>query len=172
MKTTHCWCLAFLVLTGGLLTGSLLGGEGGETPFAGDGFRVAFPGKPKITTQAVPGVTLKMWLVEKKTGAFFVAVANLPEPVPPGMEKVVLDKARDGALKNARAELKAEKDIQAGKHPGREIVAGLNQPQGALLRLRLFLVGQRLYQVMVVGQAEFVEDRTGTAFLDSFALVS
>jgi hypothetical protein len=79
------------------------------------------------------------------------------------------DSSRDGAVANLEGELAGEKDIKLGEYPGREIqidVAGGKR----LFRVRVYLVDQRLYQVVVFGTKEAATSKEADKFLDSFKL--
>jgi hypothetical protein len=82
--------------------------------------------------------------------------------------KQIFDSSRDGAVGNLEGNLASEKDIKLGKHPGREIqiVAGGKR----LFRARVYLVDQRLYQVVVFGTKEAATSKEADKFLDSFKL--
>ena len=65
-----------------------------------------------------------------------------------------------------KSESKIELD---GKHPGREILADIPSKGGAV-RARVYLVGTRLYQIMVVGKKGFEESADTLKFLNSLKL--
>jgi len=135
-------------------------------------FTAKFPGTPKEQTQEAAGVTLRMFALEEKAGAYMVAYADMPIP---GNEtaketEARLDGSRDGMVKNMGGKLTEEKKATLGKHPSREIFADLPALPDGKVRARVFIVGTRLYQVMVVGTKEFFEAKGAVAFLDSLEL--
>ena len=79
------------------------------------------------------------------------------------------DSSRDGAVANMEGKLVSEKNVKLGKHPGREI--RINVAEGKrLFRVRVYLVEQRLYQVVVFGTPETATSKDADKFLDSFKL--
>src|SRR5262249_27644041 len=84
--------------------------------------------------------------------------------------KQLLDSSRDGAVTNLRGKLAGEKDIKLGKYFGRE---GQIEVSGGkrLFRARVFLVEQRLYQVVIFGTKKAGTSKLADRFLDSFKLV-
>jgi hypothetical protein len=143
---------------------------------ASDGsFSVKMPGDAKEETQdmgggGAPMVAHQMGLDTGK-GAYVVMWADFPAAVvkEQGTDKA-LDGARDGAVQNVGGKLDSEKKISVQGNPGREIA--VSGPNGMKLAGRLFLVGNRLYQVMAVWQEADASMRPAsvTPFLESFVL--
>jgi hypothetical protein len=99
-------------------------------------------------------------------GANFCDFPAAIKKVPP---KQVFDSSRDGAIANLAGKLASEKDIKLGGHPGREIrIEVANGKQ--LFRVRVYLVDQRLYQVVILGTKEQATSKEADKFLDSFRL--
>ena len=82
-----------------------------------------------------------------------------------GVEKR-LDYARDGAVSSARGKLRSEKPIMLDANPGRDIV--IEKDGEIVVRTRIYLVKNRLYQVMTLGNVPAKECAT---FLESFRLI-
>jgi glucose/arabinose dehydrogenase len=77
-----------------------------------------------------------------------------------------LDYARDGAVNSAGGKLRQEMEINLDRHPGRDLV--IEKDGEVVVRTRIYLVENRLYQVMTLGNVPAKEAR---AFLDSFRLI-
>ncbi|VTU01773.1 Uncharacterized protein OS=Crinalium epipsammum PCC 9333 GN=Cri9333_3190 PE=4 SV=1 [Gemmataceae bacterium] len=143
-------------------------------------FTAKFPGKPEVKSQSapVPGgpqVTMHMFSVTERNGAMMIGVADMPIPEGEGAAKIEerLDGARDGAVANIGATLQTSSPVKLqGKYPGREFTAKLppppKGPPEGLVKARIYLVGKRLYQTMVIGTTAFVIEARSTEFLDSF----
>jgi hypothetical protein len=135
-------------------------------------FSAQFPDKPKEVDQSAVGVKFKMFMTESKNGAAMIGVADVPIPAneTADMIQARLDGARDGAIKNVGGQLLSSKAITLGKkkYPGREFSAKATKPVEGLLRARIYLVGTRLYQVVVMGTKEYATSKETDAFLDSF----
>jgi hypothetical protein len=115
-----------------------------------------------------------MFATETRNGANMVGVADLPIDAdePAALTEQRLDGARDGAIGKVRGKLlKNQPIIMAGKYPGREFTASLSEPANGLVRARIWLVGKRLYQVMVIGTDTYAGSTSSTDFLDSFRLI-
>jgi serine/threonine protein kinase len=139
-------------------------------------FVVWMPGLPKETTSTVQS---KGGPVEQHTyflretdrlGSYAVVYAEYPG-LTFGQGDRALDAARDGGLAPIKARLTGEKKIKLGTFPGREIDADLPGQRGLRLRFRLYLVEQRLYQLLAIGGAEFCAGPDVQQFLDSFRLI-
>ena len=110
--------------------------------------------------------------VESKDGACIIGVADLPIPDGETPEQIQdrLDGARDGAVRNVNGTLTSSSQITLGKQKylGREFNATITKPKEGQLRARVYLVGKRFYQVIVMGTNEYATSKEATAFLDSF----
>jgi hypothetical protein len=142
-------------------------------------FSIRFPGKPNEKQQNSPlGVQMNTFMTESPDGAYLVSVADMPIPdnETPAQVQARLDGAREGAVRNVNATLESSSAITLQeKYPGRELTAKLPpQPNGTkdgILRARVFLAGKRLYQVLVVGKASFVNGANSDEFLNSFKIL-
>jgi hypothetical protein len=139
------------------------------------GFKVLIPGTPKQYTLDAEsdfgkGV-LHMNTVQAGKTMYGANYCDFPAGIRMVPLKKVYDSSRDGAVANLEGKLASEKDIKLGEHPGREIridLAGGKQ----LFRVRVYLVNQRLYQVVVMGTKEAATSKEADKFLDSFKLAS
>jgi hypothetical protein len=120
------------------------------------------------------GAELTMFGVESKDGMYGIGVADLPIPDGETAAQIQdrLDGARDGAVRNINGTLTSSSSITLGKqkYPGREFHATITKPKVGQVRARVYLVGKRVYQVIVMGTNEYATSKEATAFLDSFRL--
>ena len=137
------------------------------------GFKVVMPGTPKqeeFDTESDFGKgVLHMNRAQADKTIYAANYCDFPTEIKMAPIKKVYDSSRDGAVANLEGKLVSEKEIKLGKHPGREIqieVAGGKQ----LFRARVFLVEQRLFQVVVMGTKKAATSRDADRFLDSFKL--
>lgn len=138
----------------------------------GAGFSVAMPGEAKneihtINTDIGP-VTLNMYVLETGDWAYIAGYSDYPS-FPNGVA-AALDGARDGALKSSQSTLLSEEIISLAGHSGREL--RMEGPRGLTTRLRLVVVGTRLYQVGVVTKKDDAFSPKVRAFLDTFRLTT
>jgi hypothetical protein len=84
----------------------------------------------------------------------------------------MLDGARDGAVSNVGGTLLSENQIRLQGYPGRElwIEADVDGQEG-LARARIFLVGRRMYQILVAGPKSQFPSQDAERCLNSFLLV-
>ena len=132
-------------------------------------FKAKFPGKPKEQDQSQMGITVKMFMTESKNGSYGVAVANIPPGIPGGGD---LDGAVNGIVRSGNGTVKSNNPITVnGKYPGREFSATITQPKQGQARGKVFIAGNRLYQVLVLGTDSFANGTEANEFLNSFVLL-
>jgi hypothetical protein len=134
------------------------------------GFRVRMPGEPEPDPERdLPRGVKKVTLLQR-SGSWSVAWEDL-EATKGGSDDQRLNDACDGALKKLKAkEVRPREITLAGKYPGRELVAEWPDGKG-ITHDRMYLVGNRLYQVVASGPKWWVESSTSKKVLDSFALL-
>lgn len=139
-------------------------------------FRVKFPGRPKVDSkelgsgpggvQAIPVTTER---VEGSNGVVYaVTFADYPDTFLGVKAKTVLDGVRDG-MKGKDGVVKQDNEITlGGTIPGREVRIEAGK---RVVRARVYLAGNRLYQVMVTGDRQPADGKSADEFLRSFELV-
>jgi hypothetical protein len=144
-------------------------------------FSILFPGIPKEEVQTVDaqGVQFKIHINHLKAfSEYGVIYADYPIPVnDPNVAKQVLDSGAKGAVSEVKSELLNMTNISLDGHPGRALREKL--PNGDVLKVKMYLVGQRLYQIAVtmpgadttpdMGQSY---EKFADKFLDSFKLIA
>lgn len=170
MKTrVFCLCLVSIFL---------LAADEANTKFEefapkGGRFTVQMPPGPKeqnnTVKTAIGPIEVHMFVCEPDPStAYIVGYSDYPEAM---MKKAdtekVLDGARDGAVKNVNGKLDWEKKVTIDGHSGRDFALSTERFKG---RDRIYLVNDRLYQVMLVGTKDFITSKDGEKFLDSFKL--
>lgn len=80
-----------------------------------------------------------------------------------------LGKTRDELVKSLGGKLLGESKVKLGEHPGRELL--IDAKALGLYRVRLYLAGPRVYQVVLVGPRELVRSKAGDRYFESFRLV-
>lgn len=139
-----------------------------------EGFRVGLPGKPTfesydLTTLAGPltvhttkydtGRDLRLTVTSTTYPPSFAKVP--PEKLFAGMVKEML--GSDGCL-----EREEKITLGPGKHPGRDW--RITSPGKSIIRVRVFLVGTRLYQVMANGSKDAVNGPAAEDLFNTFEL--
>lgn len=137
-------------------------------------FTMMMPGEAKEQTQDVPTpvgkITMTMYILEVGGTAYFATFNDYPaELIQKSEAETLLNGARDGAVGNVKGKLTSEKKITIDTHPGRDISFEALGGQ-FVARSRIYLVKERLYQVMVLAPKDNGLPKDIDKFLDSFKL--
>ena len=139
-------------------------------------FSILMPGTPSHATNAVNTAvgTIDMHMYSRELGnntAYAVIYSDYPEFITRASPDKVLDGGRDGAIANSKGKLISEQNIFLdGGHAGREIKIDI--PGKGLMKIRAFLVRNRLYQVMVAAPGDVIDSEESRKFLTSFNLLT
>jgi hypothetical protein len=139
-------------------------------------FAVSFPGKPEKETQTFNTPFGKMeqqvfGLEKDGSTAYLVSYIDFPGQSTDMIDRdQFLDAARDGMVEEYGARVTNETTIQLDySYPGREVAfegaLGSRRFSG---RSRIFLVEQRLYQLMILGEQATVDEEDADRFFLSF----
>ena len=124
------------------------------------GFSVSFPGKPKTHIQKAPSqageLTIFMDMVEFGKGTIFIVSYNdYPEALLQGDAQKHLEDVRDGINGPDGEVLKDDKwDFGPAKLPARQVL--IRKAGGVYLKGWIILKGNRLYQMVAVGDEKLV----------------
>lgn len=143
-------------------------------------YQLKAPGKPKSPEKkklAVGGTGLSIAVVTDRwdgpsSTTLAVTYADYPETFREVVPKTILDGVRDG-LKGIDGKVAEDKKVTVGTDADKIEYREIRIEAGTktAVRVRLFLVDTRLYQVMVTGTKDSVSSKAATDFLDSFHLV-
>ena len=142
------------------------------------GFRVLMQGAPRVETNSmetpVGKITGHLYSVEATDAAFGVGYSDFPaEIVRATTPRQLFTVVREGWVKRIQGTLQGDgTDIKLeSKYPGMEIIAwGKLDGRDAYLRGRFYLVGDRLYQLIVFGTKSAMPVSDINHFLGSFKL--
>lgn len=132
-------------------------------------FNILMPVQPKVQEQPVDTAAGQLinyvFMAQSGSAAFAISYADYPQndADPQG----VLDDVRQGAITGIKGTLISGKNITHKGYPGREFQAST---QGALYTSRIYLVKNRLYQMVVVAPAAQASAADINRFLTSFDL--
>lgn len=137
------------------------------------GFTVSLPGKPQQSTSSAktdlgPVEMHEVAGTAKDKTTYAVVYCELPaELAKQGDPEKLLDRIRDGGAASVHGKPIKETKITLGDNPGREIeIDGL----GGTRLWRLYLVGGRLYQLLVAPDSGRPPSERAKKFFDSFKL--
>jgi len=136
-------------------------------------FSVLMPGTPQQQTKVVDSPAGKLHVhlfvvpLDGGNTAYMASYIDYdPQLIAAAPADKLLDGARDGQVSSVKGKLASEKRLKLGRHPGRELRITLKQ--GMFIRSRLYLVGNRLYQCLVVGKKAVVNSADAGRFFGSF----
>lgn len=140
-------------------------------------YRVRFPEAPRLVVRKVPSeagpIDVHMAVVDRGDVAYFASYNDYDVDPAAFDRDAALEAVLESALASSKATLKSRRDIALGGHPGRAYEATLVLPNGKAgsCRARLYMVGTRLYQAMVIETRDKEDPKATATFLDSFALL-
>jgi hypothetical protein len=139
--------------------------------YPADGFTASWPSEPAMSRQNVPTDTgtfeLRSYLVDNDPVGMMVGVCDYGAAAAGRDPDSVLQGARNGALQNTKTNLLRERKIALGENHGVEFES---ENDTLHLTVRVYLVGTRLYQVLV-GYPISTPFKDAARFLDSFQLI-
>lgn len=139
----------------------------------GDDISFLMPAEPKVMEKEEQGVKIKMWAYETpdQKGVYMIASNKLPDAPDAAEAADVLKAAANGQFQGMNGELKKTNPIKlAGKHPGLECEGTVPFGDNGTAKSRIFIVGDSMYQVLVLGQKEFVGSAETKKFVESFKM--
>jgi hypothetical protein len=190
--------LAFCLLGVGADMGVGVGAVGNEAPAAAEAasnalvedpepfvsqpgrFRFRFPGKPQLAEQTsnTPSGPLVMHnvLYEAPEGTVYaISYADLSAAsVRAAGPDALLEGGVNGLATSGGWTVVSKKAIKLGPHPGRDVIGDVKVPgarEPGYGRTRLFLVGNRIYQIILIGSKSKVTPADFEKHLDSFELL-
>jgi TonB family protein len=140
-------------------------------------FMVMMPDKPVEITQTVESeigkVPIRMFVAQDRMMAYMAMYADYPVALDtPSVVKASLDNGRDMMLSQRNGKLISEKEISYDRFAGRDLQAKISD---GVMRLRMFIVHQRLYVLTVIvlggNDTKRLESKEVNRFLDSFRLI-
>jgi hypothetical protein len=131
----------------------------------------SYPGKPQPKTQSmqtkVGTLDARMFMLEMPNAFYALAFVDYPrDAIAKNSPDSLLDAARDGAVGNVKGKLASETKVSMNGFPGREL--RIEAPGDLALQARMYLVKERLYQVLVVMPKAKESAADSKRFLDSF----
>jgi hypothetical protein len=136
-------------------------------------FQVAFPEKPRTTEKELStGGHIVKVVTERSTGprdtTFAVVYADYPRSYQDIAAKTILDGVRDGMT---GTDGKVIEDRELGDMPPYRGARAIRIEAGRnVIKAHIYLVGTRLYQVMVTGPKTSVDKESTKEFFQSFEI--
>ena len=121
-------------------------------PYPADGFGVSAPIQPSYTSQTRPtdggNVDIHTYTIPLGDNGVVMISSSEVRGLDKDSPKTRLQMAKSGALKAGNATLTTEKEITLGPYPGLQYEA--TSTQNLHVRARMYIVGNRLYQLLEV----------------------
>jgi hypothetical protein len=140
-------------------------------------FTVSTPASFEETQQSIEtpvgNIDIYTFTAETDESAYVVAFSDYPpQMVAQSEPEMLLNSSRDGAVNNLGGTLVSEEVIDLEGYPGRSLVIKAddetNKP--TIISSRIYLVDNRLYQVLVVSPEGQEIQESSKTFLESFDL--
>jgi hypothetical protein len=144
----------------------------------GGGFSIVPPYALQETSQTVDTeagpLEIRMFAAEQGQQAWLVGYSDYPEELVQASDPAaMLAGVRDGAVSNVNGQLVSDVEATLAGYPGREFSATVTQNgQEMVMRERVYLVGNRLYQILVVVPKGEENSQEVEAFFESFQLTA
>jgi hypothetical protein len=143
------------------------------------GFRVLMRGDPRYTAQTVPTpegpMTAHLYSSDRPLSYYAVGYSDYPLALVAGEDpQKIFSGVRDTWVRRVRGHIVGPQSplTLAGRYPGLEFTAeGEARGEAVFVQARLFLVGQRFYQVIATGRKNEVPQGEVNRFLNSFTLI-
>lgn len=166
-------CLSIWVLLAAVFLGEP---SHAEAVTSKDGhFAATFPGAARMSSAPVQSgdVTVRMTMYAFENGVFsyYVTYSDYPPQVfARTSQGQALTNVIHSTVANVKGKVTHEETITIGNVSGREVVIDV-PAQNALMRERLLLVGNRLYQIVYGGPQGSENSKAALDFLNSFRLL-
>jgi hypothetical protein len=161
--------LAFMLLPLFAITRAEAADEWQEFRSTEGAFIVLFPGAPKITNEEPDknGAKSHDFLVDHGDTAYLVGYTDYPHNTFAGKPVAkVLDQERDNLVHGTAMKVALDKPISNAGREGREVV--IVDTNGFTQRVSMYLVGDRLYEVISGGPKGHETSTQARRFHDSF----
>ena len=139
-------------------------------------FTVLMPAKPntevKDTNTAQGNLALHLFSAANDNGYFLISYNDFPN-VDETNVQTALEAGRTGAIESMGGELVSERKISIGNNPGLEFRAKkISEGPEIIANARLYFVGHRLYQLLVLAYKPHADSPDIQKFLTSFELAN
>ncbi|MBT3362408.1 MAG: hypothetical protein HN929_09605 [Chloroflexi bacterium] len=167
--------LVFILATAIAVTMTGCGAAAWEEYTSTDGsFSVQMPGTPVEETDSldtvVGNIDIYAFSVENSDAAYAVVYSDYPQSmIDQSNVQDMLDDACSGAVEGAQGSMNSQTSITYSSYPGREI--NLTTSNDTIITQRMYVVGNRLYQLLIETEAGDASSSNVAKFLDSFELV-
>jgi len=140
-------------------------------------FSVISPGRMVESQQAVQTavgeITMYLFMYETSTSARLVGYADYDKELVTRVDpEELLNGTRDGAVGNVNGILQKETRISIDGFPGRDLeISAIIEAKIVSVRARIYLVENRLFQILALEESSTGVSDEMIAFIDSFKLV-
>lgn len=142
-----------------------------------DGFCIDMPGEPEEDMRLVikdgEYLQLKIFSIVENDYSYISTISDFPESeLESRSVDKILENAADGAVTAVKGDLKGSSDICFGDYQGKELVYKVNQNGiKVTYHQRIYLVEDKLYQLLYVCLPGFENPEHENRFFESFRLI-
>ena len=149
------------------------------------GYKIEFPSEPTESIQKVDSeigeLTLNIQMLDLTTGdgdsdnwVYMVNFTKYPKEFIDSDDKESLAtlyrSSIDGAVTSVKGKLISEKEVKLGSYSGREVKIDFQEGL-AVIRMRLFLVDNKMYILQTITETKKDNNKDISKFMDSFELL-
>jgi hypothetical protein len=137
-----------------------------------DGFGILFPGKPEKTDKDFGnGAVYHSFVVDSGDTAFLVIYTQYAPGTFVGKDPaLILDKTKEGLIVGQKVSVRVDRSFDFSLNAARELV--IDDEHGSTQMYRIYVVRDRLYQVICGGPKGFEKTPEAQRFQNSFQLVT
>ncbi len=141
------------------------------------GFTIQMPAEPKEESNSTEAsgikIDLTFYTAVVGNGAYVAGCNDFPADLMATADvEAMLDSAVTGAISNSNATLDSQSNIELDGNPGREVTGSAKiAGQDAVLKGRIYMVGNRLIQAIIVAPKGQIKDEDLSKYLESVKLV-
>lgn len=137
-----------------------------------DGFSALFPGKPEQTQKDFgSGAIYHQFIVDNGDTAFMVIYTQYAPGTFVGKDpKLILDKSKEALTAGQKVKVRVDRPFEFGLNSARELI--IDDEHGSTQIYRLYVVRDRIYQVICGGPHGFETNPDAQRFQDSFRLIT
>jgi hypothetical protein len=137
------------------------------TPPGGE-FTILMPGSPVHNTRSDEGVVIQFYTSLEGTSQYAASYFDVEKVDVIANPIEVIDAIKKAKTEALRGTLAEERDITVGSKEGREFVIRNPQEIGVRdMRMRIFIVGNRVFQIFVMGDNSALHSPEAEKFFDS-----
>lgn len=133
----------------------------------GNEFSIVMPGSPQFQTKTDGGVTITMYISSDGATQYLASYFDI-DPSRASDPRQAIDTFENAKAQAEQGTIAEEQEINVGPYTGKEFVLrNMQVVNGLSARFHVFLVGSRVFQLMVMGNDTAIHSADADAFFNS-----